>query len=95
MPFLKIDGMAYRYEKFSGNTPEITTTRRIGRILNAFVHFVFELSKGELVYADLQGLIPELLYKPLSDSHAAGTPGFINNMDGYYLFDPMVHTPEG
>lgn len=87
--------------KFSGTLRHPTRDDKIGKTITAFAHFVYEVSKKSLVFADIQGLQLTLTYglstlaQTANILYVLGSPMSANNRDGIVLFDLMTHSVDG
>jgi hypothetical protein len=48
--------------KYSGTLVHPTRRDKVGIIVTAFAHYIYEASNKELVLADIQGILPSLLF---------------------------------
>lgn len=65
--------------------------------LSTFVHYVFQSSEGNVIFADIQGVFSFSSFSGLSPSYIIqGSTGRLStNAMGILIFDLMTHTPEG
>ena len=78
--------------KYSGTLIHPTRRDKVGIIVTAFAHYIYEASNKELVLADIQGIVLYDINCPVYDLSSQGSPMSVQGGDAVFLFDLMTHS---